>query len=40
MPEFRSEPYLSLPTVTHTSALVAWGAFHFRVTGSAIDVRL
>src|SRR5258708_29754918 len=40
MPEFRSEPYLYLPTVTHKSALVAWGAFHFRVTGGAIDVRL
>jgi hypothetical protein len=37
MPEFRSEPYLYLPTVTHKSALVA---FHFRVAGRAIDVRL
>jgi hypothetical protein len=33
MPEFHSEPYLYLPTVTHKSALVAWGAFYFRVTG-------
>jgi hypothetical protein len=94
MPEFRSEPYLYLPAVTHKSALVALaarggtppafgrpcispggvtppsnipdilgrralpvgriaalgataefhhgllGAFHYRVTGSAIDVRL
>src|SRR6185295_8250577 len=32
MPEFHSEPYLYLPTVTHKSALVAWGAFYFRVT--------
>jgi len=36
MPEFHSEPYLYLPTVTHKSALVAWGAFYFRVTGRGV----
>jgi hypothetical protein len=32
VPEFHAEPYIYLPTVTPTSALVAWGAFYFRVT--------
>jgi tartrate-resistant acid phosphatase type 5 len=32
MPDFHAEPYIYLPTVTHKSALVAWGAFYFRVT--------
>jgi hypothetical protein len=32
MPEFHSEPYLYLPSVSHKSVLVAWGAFYFRVT--------
>jgi hypothetical protein len=32
MPEFHAEPYIYLPSVTHESALVAWGAFYFRVT--------
>ena len=32
MPEFHAEPYLYLPAVTHTSALIAWGAFYFRVS--------
>jgi tartrate-resistant acid phosphatase type 5 len=32
MPEFHAEPYIYLPEITHTSALVAWGAFYFRVT--------
>jgi predicted phosphodiesterase len=30
MPEFHAEPYIYLPSVTHKSALVAWGAFYFR----------
>jgi len=30
MPEFHAEPYLYLPSVSHKSALVAWGAFYFR----------
>ena len=34
MPEFHAEPYIYLPAVTHKSALVAWGAFYFRVTSS------
>jgi tartrate-resistant acid phosphatase type 5 len=34
MPEFHAEPYIYLPTVTHRSALVAWGAFYFRVASS------
>jgi tartrate-resistant acid phosphatase type 5 len=32
MPDFHAEPYIYLPAVTHKSALVAWGAFYFRVT--------
>ena len=32
MPEFHAEPYVYLPTVTHKSVLVAWGAFYFRVS--------
>jgi len=32
MPEFHAEPYLYLPALTHKSALIAWGAFYFRVT--------
>jgi tartrate-resistant acid phosphatase type 5 len=32
MPEFHSEPYIYLPSVTHKSVLVAWGAFYFRTT--------
>ena len=33
MPEFHAEPYVYLPALTHKSALIAWGAFYFRVTG-------
>ena len=32
MPEFHAEPYVYLPSVTHKSALIAWGAFYFRVS--------
>jgi hypothetical protein len=32
MPEFHAEPYIYLPSVTHKSVLIAWGAFYFRVT--------
>ena len=32
MPEYHAEPYIYLPAVTHKSALIAWGAFYFRVT--------
>ena len=31
MPEFHAEPYIYLPAISHKSALVAWGAFYFRV---------
>jgi tartrate-resistant acid phosphatase type 5 len=30
MPEFHAEPYIYLPSVSHKSALIAWGAFYFR----------
>jgi tartrate-resistant acid phosphatase type 5 len=30
VPEFHSEPYLYLAGLSHTSALIAWGAFYFR----------
>jgi len=32
MPEFHAEPFIYLPAVTHKAALIAWGAFYFRVT--------
>jgi len=31
MPEFHSEPYVYLAGLSHKSALVAWGAFYFKV---------
>jgi hypothetical protein len=34
MPEFHAEPYIYLPSVSHRSALVAWGAFYFRTSSS------
>jgi hypothetical protein len=34
MPEFHAEPYVYLPSVSHKSALIAWGAFYFRTTTS------
>ena len=30
MPEYHAEPYIYLPSISHKSALVAWGAFYFR----------
>ena len=33
MPEFHAEPYLYLAGLTHNAALIAWGAFYFRVRG-------
>ncbi len=30
MPEFHAEPYLHLAGLSHTSALITWGAFYFR----------
>ena len=31
MPEFHAEPYIHLAGVSSSSALIAWGAFYFRV---------
>ena len=31
MPDSYSEPFLNLAGLTHKSALIAWGAFYFRV---------
>jgi hypothetical protein len=30
VPEFHAEPYLHLAGLTHTSALITWGAFYFK----------
>ena len=42
MPEFHAEPYIYLPTVTHRSALVAWGVrVHRHVEGiESVAARL
>ena len=40
MPEFHSEPYLHMAGLTHKSALIAWGAFYFRVRGRDGDFKL
>ncbi len=37
MPEFHAEPYLYLASLTHKSALIAWGGFYFRVRDRARD---
>jgi hypothetical protein len=37
MPEFHAEPYIYLAGLTHKSALIAWGAFFFRITGKSAD---
>ena len=34
MPEFHAEPYLHLAGVSHTSALITWGAFYFKTRTS------
>ena len=34
MPEFHAEPYIHLAGLSPTSALIAWGAFYFRVRTS------
>ena len=31
MPEFHAEPYVYLAGLSHKSALIAWGAFYFKV---------
>jgi tartrate-resistant acid phosphatase type 5 len=40
MPDFYAEPYVHLAGLTHKSALVAWGAFYFRVKGKTGEMRL
>src|SRR5687768_4776706 len=40
MPEFHSEPYLHLAGLTHKSALLAWGAFYFRVREKDAGMKL
>ena len=37
MPEFHAEPYIYLAGLTHKTALIAWGAFYFRIRGSGDD---
>ncbi|MEK6322925.1 MAG: metallophosphoesterase [Acidobacteriota bacterium] len=39
MPEFHAEPYIYLAGLTHKSALVAWGAFFFKINGRSDDAR-
>jgi hypothetical protein len=40
MPDFFSEPFLHLAGLTHKSALIAWGAFYFRVKNSGKEFKL
>jgi len=40
MPDFYSEPFLCLAGLTHKSALIAWGAFYFRVKDSGDSFKL
>jgi tartrate-resistant acid phosphatase type 5 len=40
MPDFFSEPFLVLAGLSHKSALIAWGAFYFRVKGTEGDFKL
>ena len=40
MPEFHAEPYISLAGLTHKAALIAWGAFYFRIRGAGDDGQL
>jgi tartrate-resistant acid phosphatase type 5 len=39
MPEFHAEPYIYLAGLTHKSALIAWGAFYFRIKGKSDEGR-
>jgi tartrate-resistant acid phosphatase type 5 len=32
MPEYHAEPYVYLPSLSHKSVLIAWGAFYFRTS--------
>ena len=40
MPDYYSEPFLNLAGLTHKSALIAWGAFYFRVKNNDSDFKL
>jgi tartrate-resistant acid phosphatase type 5 len=40
MPDFYSEPFLQLAGLTHKSALIAWGAFYFKVKNSGVTFKL
>ena len=40
MPDYYSEPFLNLAGLTHKSALIAWGAFYFRVKDNQTDFKL
>lgn len=40
MPDYYSEPFITLAALTHKSALIAWGAFYFRVKDSGKDFKL
>src|SRR5688572_12206437 len=40
MPDFHGEPYIYLAGLTHDSALIAWGAFYFRITEKNQNYKL
>lgn len=40
MPDYYAEPFLNLAGLTHKSALIAWGAFYFRVRNNETDFKL
>jgi len=40
MPDYYSEPFLTLAGLTHKSALISWGAFYFRVKNSGQEFKL
>jgi tartrate-resistant acid phosphatase type 5 len=40
MPDFHGEPYIYLAGLTHDSALIAWGAFYFRVKEKTSELKL
>ena len=40
MPDFHGEPYIHLAGLTHDSALIAWGAFYFRVKAKGENYKL
>jgi hypothetical protein len=40
MPDFHGEPYVYLAGLTHDSALIAWGAFYFRIKDKTSEYKL